>query len=61
METKGFYKNEEGGNLQFAPDAVISSEYVLFADLRTDYTFPIDGWHWFESETEAKDYFGIKD
>jgi hypothetical protein len=31
----------------------------LHKDFLDTYTFPIDGWYYFETEQEAKDFFGI--
>lgn len=56
---KGFYKLENG-SLLFGT-IVTSQEYLLIAEEKDDYEFPIDGWHYFETELEAKDYFGIVD
>lgn len=55
---KGFYKNENG-NLIFAPNYVISKEFTLTKEKRLEYSFPINGWFWFDSEIEAKEHFGI--
>ena len=53
MGTAGFYKNENGV-LQYAPNAVMNSNYILCSDSHIDYTYPVDGWYWFNSENEAK-------
>ena len=52
-----FYKNFDGalsfGLLITAPD------FVLAASEKDTYTYPVDGWYWFETEAEAKAFFGI--
>ena len=58
MTTKGFYKLENGG-LMYAPDSVLSSNYVIVDEDHLTYTYPIDGWYWFDSEEEAKQFFKI--
>ncbi len=57
METKGFYKYAEG-NLQFA-NSVMSSDYILVEEEKDVVQYPVDGWWWFESEEEAKQFFNI--
>jgi len=53
-----FYKldNEQ---LLYAPNSVLHATYELHADQHQTYTYPIDGWTWFESDVEARAYFGI--
>ena len=52
-----YYKFEEN-NLQSA-ETVCSPDYVLFSEDHLTYTYPIDGWYWFDSEEEAKKFFKI--
>jgi hypothetical protein len=54
--TEGFYKkqNEE---LLYGPNIVEGSGYVLLAQDKDAYEYPIDGWSWFESEEAAIEYF----
>jgi len=56
---KGFYKLDNG-SLLFGT-MVTSQNYLLIIEEKDSYNLPIDGWHYFESEAEAKDYFGIID
>jgi hypothetical protein len=56
--TNGFYKIDNE-NLCYAPNAVISCEYMLEAFLKDTYEYPIDGWHWFDSEDDARIFFNI--
>ncbi len=46
-DTSGFYKQNEEGEWIFAPNFVFSSEYELRRELKDTYTYPIDGWHWY--------------
>lgn len=54
--TEGFYKkqNEE---LLYGPNIVEGSGYVLLAQEKDAYEYPIDGWYWFNSEEEARVFF----
>ena len=58
MDTSGFYKLEEDNNLQYAPNGVIST-YELHRSLMDTYDFPIDGWYWFNTEDEARNFFNL--
>ena len=55
LDTSGFYKNENGmllfGNL------VLNANYELRREEHEQYTYPVDGWYWFNSEKEAKTFF----
>jgi len=56
--TQGFYKND-GGILLYGPNFVLNANYELRKETKDDYSYPVDGWHWFDSEDDAKNYFGI--
>lgn len=51
--TAGFYK-KENDTLYYAPNIVEGDGYVLIAQDKDQYEYPIDGWNWFDSEEEAK-------
>lgn len=53
-DTSGFYKYDEGGELFFGPNFVISADYHLKREEYTANTYPIDGWSWYNSEEEAR-------
>lgn len=57
--TNGFYKYET--ELFYAPNYVECTEYKLTVADKDSYTLPIDGWYYFETQQQAKDYFGIVD
>jgi len=50
---------------KYSDEILSSGPYVempegfLHMDLLDTYTLPIDGWYYFETEQEAKDFFGI--
>lgn len=54
---KGFYKLDNG-SLLFGK-MVTSQQYLLIVEEKDIYELPIDGWYFFESEVEAKEFFGI--
>jgi hypothetical protein len=51
--TAGFYK-KENDTLFYAPNIIEGDGYVLVAQDKDQYEYPIDGWTWFDSEEEAK-------
>lgn len=53
-----FYKLLDNTNLIFGPE-VISAEYQLLADEKDSYTYPINSWYWFDTEAQAREYFGL--
>jgi hypothetical protein len=50
----GFYKKQEDNEMLYAPNIVEGNSYVLVAQNKDQYEYPVDGWTWFESEEEAK-------
>lgn len=53
-----FYKNDNGQLLE-APNFVYSKDYTLLKEEKDTYTYPIDGWKWFNSEEEARLEYNI--
>ena len=47
-----FYKKHEE-ELIVAPNFVYNSEYELRSEQHTDYTYPVDGWYWFDTLDDA--------
>lgn len=47
------------GSLLTGPNFVLNSAYELYAELKDTYEYPVDGWHWFETEDEARTTFGL--
>jgi len=58
MDTSGFYKLDSG-DLLHGPNYVVNSAYELRRENLASLTLPVDGWHWFESEGEARAAFGL--
>ena len=55
--TSGFYKLD--GDLLFGPNFVLNANYELRRENKDSYTYPIDGWYWFDSEEAARAFFGL--
>jgi len=58
--TAGFYK-KENDTILYAPNIVEGDGYVLISQDKDTYEYPIDGWTWFDSEEEAKEFFNLED
>ena len=54
----GFYKNDEGA-LLFAPTQVSGPGFDLYILNKDIYTYPIEGWYYFDSEDEARAHLNI--
>lgn len=59
QDTSGFYKLDNT-QLLFGPNFVEAPTYALYRQNKNDYAYPIDGWYWFDSELEAKTFFGVE-
>lgn len=55
--TAGFYRCEE--ILMHGPTAVHGPSFNLLREEKDLYTYPVEGWYWFDSEEEAKEFFGL--
>ena len=55
--TEGFYKLD--GDLLYGPNFVLNANYELRRDTKDQHTYPIDGWYWFDSDAEARVFFGL--
>lgn len=58
--TAGFYKYEEP-SLHYGPNYVLAPEYELFKETKDDHSYPIDGWHWFDTIEEALAFFDMSE
>lgn len=58
MDTSGFYKLDEG-TLLHGPTTVMGADLELLRDERASYMYPVAGWYWFDSEAEARKFFGL--
>jgi hypothetical protein len=52
-DTSGFYKNHNGA-LLYGPNYVLNAAYELRRENLATLTLPVDGWHWFDSESAAR-------
>ena len=50
-----FYKFENGSLL--SGELVTSPSFILVAEDKDTYTYPVQGWHWFDTEEEAQVLF----
>jgi hypothetical protein len=57
-DTSGFYKFD--GGLIFGPNYVLNAAYELRRENQASYTYPVDGWHWFNDEKQAREHFKIE-
>lgn len=53
-----FYKIDDGVLLE-GPNFVYGPTFTLLKEDKDTYTYPVDGWIWFDTEEEARTYFGI--
>lgn len=58
INTSGFYQVQSdvlcwGANVILAPD------YTLTREDKDTYTYPHDGWYWFDSEEDARKFFNF--
>lgn len=54
-----FYKNDNG-SLLIGENFVYSPIVTLKVEDKDNFTYPQDGWYWFDTEDEANMFFGIK-
>lgn len=54
--TEGFYK-KQSEELLYAPTIIEGNNYVLLAQDKDAYQYPVDGWSWFESQEMAMEHF----
>jgi len=59
MNTDGFYKFNE--ILLYGPNFVLNRDYELYREQKDTYSYPVDGWYWFDSEEDAKLFFNIEE
>ncbi len=56
-DTSGFYKLD--GTLLYAHWAVYGPDFTLLRDDHEIYTYPVDGWRWFDTEADAREFFDL--
>ena len=57
-DTSGFYKLD-GDQLLYGPNFVINANYELKRENKDQYTYPVDGWYWFDTEQQARQYWNL--
>lgn len=58
-DTSGFYKND-GGIVLYGANFVLNANYELRKNKYDQYTYPVDGWYWFDDASTAYQFFGIE-
>jgi hypothetical protein len=48
--TSGFYKQNEEGEWMYAPNFVYAPDYTLLKEDKDTYTYPVDGWTWYDEQ-----------
>lgn len=48
--TAGFYKQNEEGEWMYAPNFVYAPDYTLLKEEKDTYTYPVDGWTWYDEQ-----------
>lgn len=56
-DTSGFYKLD--GDLLYGPNFVLNASYELRRETKDQHSYPVEGWYWFDSEVEAREFFGL--
>lgn len=54
------FTKKDNDELIIAPNFVLNANYELVKEKFDTYTYPVDGWYWFETEDEAYLYFGLE-
>jgi hypothetical protein len=62
MDTSGFYKIDPANQIICGPNYVLGpyESYTLLREEKDSYSYPVDGWYWFDSEQEAYEFFNIE-
>lgn len=53
--TSGFYKQNEEGEWMYAPNFVYAPDYTLLKEEKDTYTYPVDGWTWYDEQPYVKE------
>jgi hypothetical protein len=54
----GFCK-KQGERVIFAENSVLSKDYELYKENKDTYTYPVDGWIWFENIEDSFAFFDV--
>lgn len=55
-DTSGFYFCDQCV-LAFGPHFVENVHFQIYREQKDQYTYPVHGWYWFDSEDEARQFF----
>jgi hypothetical protein len=58
MTRSGFYKFT-GVELHYGATAVHAPNFTLLAADHETYTYPVEGWYWFDTTEDAEAFFGL--
>lgn len=58
IKDSGFYKLDNT-ELLYGPNFVLNTNFNLYKEQKDTYTYPIDGWYWFDDENQARTFFGL--
>lgn len=50
MNTEGFYKKNEDGSWEYAPNFVYAPNFTLLKEEKDSYNYPVEGWSWLDTE-----------
>ena len=59
MNTSGFYKAEDDF-LHGPANNVFNANFTLHRADKDTYTYPVDGWRWFDDEESAYSFFELE-
>ena len=54
-----FYKKSEEDELLYGPNNVFAPAFTLSKEQKDTYDYPVEGWYWFDSEEEAREFFEL--
>jgi hypothetical protein len=60
MITSGFYKLTESNYIIYAPNYVYGAGVELLRGAKDSYSYPVDGWRWFDTKEIAETFFGVE-
>ena len=62
-EEKGFYKLEVGAkrSMMVHGTHLLNKDYTLHISQKDTYTYPVDGWIYFDTCAEACQHFGVSE
>jgi hypothetical protein len=58
VDTSGFYKIDND-QLLYGPNTVMGADIELLRYEHTSYNYPVAGWYWFDSESDARTFFDL--